>query len=118
MLLTLTDKLWATHYPRNATKADYKPVLSNVLSILLCSERGGPYRVSGIAGQPLTKGFCCGAGKPRPNSDGRLLCRRTPSLSRVRRRLLLCLHQRSLSLGRLECQLHHLRTEVLSIVLM
>jgi hypothetical protein len=57
MLLTLTDKLWATDYLRNATEADYKPVLSNVLSILLCSERGGPYRVSGIAGQRLTKRF-------------------------------------------------------------
>jgi hypothetical protein len=57
MLLTLTDKLWATDYPRNATEADYKRVFSNLLSILLCSKRGGPYRVSGIAGQRLTKRF-------------------------------------------------------------
>jgi hypothetical protein len=54
MLLTVTDKLWRPIIHGTPRKRDYKPVLSNLLSILLCSERGGPYRVSGIAGQRLT----------------------------------------------------------------
>src|SRR5438046_2057159 len=115
MLLTLTDKLWATDL-RNATEADYNRC-SPTYFRFCCARSAAVHTVFQVSQVSASrKGFCCGAGKPRPNSDGRLFCRCTSSLSRGRR-LLLCLHQRSLSLGRLECQLHHLRAEVLSIVL-